>query len=74
MKIAGRLARLASRYTPMQRAYQIVLYDAATGVPLPGHEPNPKASGYIWIPDNGRGAPLLDGDEPHEGQGGARCG
>jgi len=50
MKIAGRLARLEARDTPSPRAYQIVLYDAATGVPLPGHEPKPDAPGYIWLP------------------------
>ncbi len=30
---------LESRHAPSPQAYQIVLYDAATGVPLPGHEP-----------------------------------
>ncbi len=50
MKIAGRLARLESRHPPSPQAYQIVLYDAATGAPLPGHEPRPDAPGYIWLP------------------------
>ncbi len=54
MRIAGRLARLEARHTPLQRAYQIVLFDAATGAPLPGHESKPNARGSIWIPDNGR--------------------
>ncbi len=38
------------RHTPLPRAYQIVIYDAATGVPLPGHEPRPDAPGSIWLP------------------------
>jgi len=50
VKIAGRLAHLEARHTPVQRAYQIVIYDAATGVSLPGHEPKPDAPGYIWLP------------------------
>ncbi len=50
MRIAGRLARLEIRHTPLPRAYQIVIYDAATGVPLPGHEPRPDAPGSIWLP------------------------
>jgi len=50
MKMAGRLARLESRHAPSPQAYQIVLYDAATGVPLPGHEPRPDAPGCIWLP------------------------
>jgi len=54
MKIAGRLARLEVRHAPSPRAYQIVIYDGATGLPLPGHEPRPDARGSIWIPDNGR--------------------
>lgn len=74
MKMAGRLARLESRHAPSPQAYQIVLYNAATGVPLPGHEPKPDARGCIWLPDNRRGAAPLDGDEPHEGQWGGRCG
>jgi len=74
MTIARRLARLESRHAPSPQAYQIVLYDAATGVPLPGHEPKPEARGYIWIPDNARGPAAVEGDESHEGQEGARCG
>jgi len=54
VKMAGRLAHLEARHIPLQRAYQIVIYDAATGQPLPGHEPKPDARGSIWIPDNGR--------------------
>jgi len=52
VKMAGRLARLEIRHTPLQRAYQIIIYDAATGAPLPGHEPRPDAPGHIWIPAN----------------------
>lgn len=32
----------------------IVLYDPATGVCLPGYEPNPGPGVQIWIPSNGR--------------------
>ena len=49
MKIAGRLARLEARHVPTP-AYQIIIFDAATGAPLPGHEPKPDAPGYIWLP------------------------
>lgn len=73
MKMAGRLARLASRHAPSSQAYQIVLYDATTGVPLPGHEPKPDVRGCIWLPDNGRGPAAVESDEAHEGQEGARC-
>jgi len=72
VKMAGRLARLASRHAPSSQTYQIVLYDATTGVPLPGHEPRPDACGSIWIPDNGRG-PDPYGDDAPEARGNARC-
>ncbi len=62
MKMSGRLARLEARDTPSPRAYQIVIYDAATGVPLPGHEPKTDARGSIWIPDNGRDPDVFRND------------
>lgn len=34
----------------------IVIYDYATGVPLPGYEPKPGAVYTFWLPDNGRDA------------------
>jgi len=73
MKIAGRLARLEVHHAPSPRAYQIVLYDAATGAPLPGHEPNPKALGSIWIPDNGRITDAFGDEEPKAYGGDTRC-
>jgi len=54
VRIAGRLARLEARDAPSPRAHRVVIYDAATGAPLPGHEPKSDAPGSIWIPDNGR--------------------
>jgi len=60
--IAGRLARLEARHAPSSQAYQIVIYDAATGIPLPGHEPEPDAPGSIWIPDNARGPDVFRDD------------
>ncbi len=73
MKMAGRLARLESRHALSRQAYQIVLYDATTGVPLPGHEPKPDVRGCIWLPDNGRGPAAVESDEAHGDQEGARC-
>lgn len=32
----------------------IVLYDYATGVPLPGYEPKPGAVYTVWLPHNNR--------------------
>ncbi len=73
MKITGRLARLESRHAPSSQAYQVVIYDAATGLPLPGHEPRADVSVRIWIPDNGRGPAAVESDVSHEGHEGARC-
>jgi hypothetical protein len=32
----------------------IVIYDPATGIPLPGYEPSPSAIRIVYIPHNGR--------------------
>lgn len=48
--MTGRLARLEARRTPSSRVYQIVIFDAATGMPLPGYEPDPDAPRSIWLP------------------------
>jgi len=63
MKMTGRLARLESRHAPSSQAYQVVIYDAATGLPLPGHEPRANVRGHIWLPDNARDAESDDAGE-----------
>lgn len=32
----------------------VVIYDARSGLPLPGYEPSPSATRLIFIPHNGR--------------------
>jgi hypothetical protein len=50
VKIARRLTRLEARTVPPRDTYQIVIFDVATGEPLPGHESEPDRPGYIWLP------------------------
>ncbi len=50
MRIAQRLTRLEGHHAPPSKVWQIVIFDPVTGVPLPGHEPDPDAPGYIWLP------------------------
>lgn len=72
-QIAARLIRLEARRAASSPPRRIVLYDAATGVPLPGYAPPPDATGTtIWIPDNGRAAGG-DDDARERGKGAGTC-
>ncbi len=55
-RLVARLARLEARRTGEMaaRGGVIVIYDAATGDPLPGYIPPSNGRVSIWIPANGR--------------------
>lgn len=72
MRMAGRLARLEARGIALPRSNRIVVYDAATGTPLPGFEPERGAQMYIWIPDNGRNSGV-EGNRPGSDGSERRC-
>lgn len=52
MRLSSRIGRLETRRAAVrgEACYQILLFDAATGLPLPGYEPRSDVPGYIWLP------------------------
>lgn len=54
LKQAERLLREVQEREQRKDEFAFVLYDVATGLPLPGYEPDPNALVQIWIPDNHR--------------------
>jgi hypothetical protein len=47
-------AKLEQERASVDLRGRVVVYDPATGAPLPGYEPSPHAEVNIWIPSNGR--------------------
>ena len=52
-RIDRALAAIEQRQHQVDTCGRVVLYDAATGYLLPGHEPAPHGI-TVYIPDNGR--------------------
>lgn len=48
------LAEIEQEQAKRDTAGRVVIFDPATGLPLPGFAPNPNAEQNIWVPDNGR--------------------
>lgn len=50
------LVAAQQKYQPEDRVRCLVLYDPVTHEPLPGYEPDPRATAIFYLPYNGRDA------------------
>jgi hypothetical protein len=52
VRLTQRVTKLTRRVPDLRgaRPGQVVIFDAATGQPLPGYAPDPLARVHIWLP------------------------